>query len=215
MRISYAITVCDEEDEIVRLVDFLLKNKRCEDEICVLLDTSKTTKYIQKFLWNYSTNKEISLYEDAFEGHFANWKNKLTQICSGDYIFQIDADEIPHKFLIDALPELLGDNNDLDVFLVPRVNTVEGITPEHIQKWRWNIDDKKRINWPDYQWRIWKNKPEIKWIGKVHERLDGFKLYAPLPDNESYALFHPKTIEKQEAAIKLYQTIDPLVKEKI
>jgi hypothetical protein len=207
MRISYAITVCDEEDEIVRLIDFLLKNKRYEDEICVLLDTSKTTKHIQKFLWDYSTNKEISLCEDAFEGHFADWKNKLTQLCSGDYIFQIDADEIPHKVLIDALPELLENNNDLEVLLVPRVNTVEGITSEHIQKWGWNVDDKKRVNWPDYQWRIWKNKSEIKWINKVHEKLDGFKTYSSLPDNESYALYHPKNIERQEKQNEFYNKL--------
>jgi hypothetical protein len=207
MKISYAITVCDEEDEIVRLIDFLLKNKRYKDEICVLLDISKTTKHIQKSLWNYSTNKEISLYEGVFEGHFADWKNKLTQICSGDYIFQIDADEIPHKFLIDALPELLENNNDLEVFLVPRVNTVEGLTLDHIQKWRWEVDSKKRVNWPDYQWRIWKNKPEIKWINRVHERLDGFKTYTSLPDDESYSLFHPKTIERQEKQNEFYNKL--------
>jgi hypothetical protein len=207
MKISYAITVCDEENEIVKLIDFLLKNKHYEDEICVLLDTSKTTKYIQKSLWNYSTNKEILLYEDAFKGHFADWKNKLTQICSGDYIFQIDADEIPHRFLLDNLSLILENNSDLEVFLVPRVNTVKGITPEHIQKWRWNVDNKERVNWPDYQWRIWKNKPEIKWINKVHERLDGFKTYTSLPDDESYALYHPKTIERQEKQNEFYNKL--------
>jgi len=207
MKISYGITVCNELDEIKRLVPFLYQYKRPEDEICVLLDKPKATKHIQKSLWNYSTNKEISLYEDAFEGHFADWKNKLTQICSGDYIFQIDADEIPHKVLIDALPELLENNSDLEVFLVPRVNTVEGITSEHIQKWGWNVDNKERVNWPDYQWRIWKNKPEIKWINKIHERLEGFKTYASLPDDESYALFHPKTIERQEKQNNYYSTL--------
>jgi len=207
MKISYALTVCDEEDEIVRLIDFLLKNKRYEDEICVLLDKPKATKHIQKSLWDYSTNKEISLYEDTFEGHFADWKNKLTQICSGDYIFQIDADEIPYRFLLDNLPSILENNSDLEVFLVPRVNTVEGLTLDHIQKWGWEVDSKERVNWPDYQWRIWKNKPEIKWINKVHERLDGFKTYAPLPDDESYALFHPKTIERQEKQNKFYEIL--------
>ena len=207
MRISYAITVCDEEDEIVRLIDFLLKNKRYEDEICVLLDTSKTTKHIQKSLWNYSTNKEISLHEDTFEGHFADWKNKLTQLCSGDYIFQIDADEIPHRFLLDNLPSVLENNSDLEVLLVPRVNTVEGITPEHIQKWGWNVDNKERVNWPDYQWRIWRNKPEIKWINKVHERLEGFKTYAPLPAEQSMALYHEKDIARQERQNSYYETL--------
>lgn len=207
MKISYAITVCDEENEIIRLIDFLLKNKRYEDEICVLLDEPKATKHIQKSLWNYSTNKEILLYEDTFEGHFADWKNKLTKICSGDYIFQIDADEIPHKFLLDNFPSVLENNSDLEVFLVPRVNTVEGLTLDHIQKWGWEVDNKERVNWPDYQWRIWKNKPEIKWVNKVHERLDGFKTYAPLPDDESYALYHPKTIERQEKQNEFYNKL--------
>jgi len=207
MKISYAITVCDELEEIKRLLDFLIQNKREKDEIVVLFDDSNSTREIEALLHLYRNNKYITLYVDYFEGHFANWKNKLTQFCSGDYIFQIDADEIPHRFLLDNLPSILENNNDLEVFLVPRVNTVEGLTLDHIKKWRWEVDSKERVNWPDYQWRIWKNKPEIKWINKVHERLDGFKTYAPLPDDESYALYHPKTIERQEKQNKFYDTI--------
>jgi len=207
MRISYAITVCDELEEVEKLIKFLHSNKRAEDEICVLLDKPKADDYLVNQLYRYSSANWIMLKESAFQGHFADWKNELTQICSGDYIFQIDADEVPHKFLIDVLPELLENNSDLEVLLVPRVNNVEGITSEHIQKWGWNVDSKERVNWPDYQWRIWKNKPEIKWINKVHERLDGFKTYTSLPDDESYALFHPKTIERQEKQNEFYDKL--------
>jgi hypothetical protein len=207
MRISYAITVCNEEDEIVRLIDFLHKHKYPEDEICVLLDKPKASPILLDRLYRYSSANWILLKESAFQGHFADWKNELTKMCSGDYIFQIDADEIPHRFLLDNLPSVLENNSNLEVLLVPRVNTVEGITPEHVQKWGWNVDNKERVNWPDYQWRIWKNKPEIKWINKVHERLDGFKTYAPLPDDESYALSHPKTIERQEKQNEFYNKL--------
>ena len=207
MRISYAITVCDELKEIKHLLDFLIQNKREKDEIVVLLDDSNSTKEIESLLHSYRNNKHIILYIDYFEGHFADWKNKLTTFCSGDYIFQIDADEIPHRFLLDNLLSILENNSDLEVFLVPRVNTVEDLTLDHIQKWGWNVDNKERVNWPDYQWRIWKNKPEIKWINKVHERLDGFKTYTSLPDNESYALFHPKTIERQEKQNEFYNKL--------
>ena len=110
-----------------------------------------------------------------FEGHFADWKNLLSDYCTGDYIFQIDADEIPNITLLDNLPLILEQNPDNEVYLVPRVNTVEGLTQEHIQKWRWNVNEKGWVNWPDYQWRIWKNKPEIQWKNKVHEVLEGFK----------------------------------------
>ena len=90
---------------------------------------------------------------------------------------------------------------------MPRVNTVEGLTQEHIDKWRWNLNEDGWVNWPDYQWRIWKNKPEIKWKNKVHEVLDGFKTYAPLPAQEELALYHPKEIERQEKQNAYYDTL--------
>jgi hypothetical protein len=120
---------------------------------------------------------------------------------------QIDADEFPHKSLLTALPAILESNPDNEVYLVPRVNTVEGLTEEHIAKWRWNVDNKGWVNYPDYQWRIWKNKPEIKWVNKVHEVLDGYKTYAPLPAEEELSLYHPKGIERQEKQNAYYETL--------
>ena len=207
MKISYAITVCNEFVEIQTLIPLLLKNKRREDNIVVLFDKKNGSKSVEDYLRSQSINGEISWHGDIFNNHFADWKNKLTSLCTGDYIFQIDADEYPHDFLIESLPEILNSNPDNEVYLTPRVNTVEGLTQEHINKWRWNVDDKGWVNYPDYQWRIWKNKPEIKWINKVHERLEGFKTYAPLPAEEQLSLFHPKTIERQEKQNNYYDTL--------
>jgi glycosyltransferase involved in cell wall biosynthesis len=209
MKISYAVTVCNEFLEIQRLLTFLLENKRINDEIVVLVDMTKNepTSELLGYLHKLSSNDIITLSEQNFNNHFADWKNKLSSLCKGDYIFQIDADEIPNENLIAVLPELLEENNEIDVFLVPRVNTVEGLTPEHIQKWGWRVNDEGWVNWPDYQWRIWKNKTEIQWVNKVHERLDGFKTYTAMPDVEYFALYHPKTIERQEKQNQLYDTI--------
>ena len=208
MKISYAITVCNEAEEIQRLVLFLKENKRIQDEVVILYDQKNGDEDIALWLTEMNKYPNIQFWRGlGFDGHFADWKNKLTKYCDGDYIFQIDADEMPHKFLLDNLPEILEGNQDLEVLLVPRVNTVEELTQEHIQKWGWNVDEEGKVNWPDYQWRIWKNKPEIKWINKVHERLDGFKTYAPLPDDESYSLYHPKTIERQEKQNAYYSTL--------
>jgi len=209
MKISYAITVCDEFVEIQRLITFLLKNKRPQDEIVVLVDMTKNepTSELLGYLHRLSSNNYITLSEQNFNNHFADWKNILTQSCKGDYIFQIDADEIPHEKLLEILPEILKENFDCEVFLVPRVNTVEGLTQDHINKWRWNVNEQGWVNWPDNQWRIWKNKPEIKWVNKVHEKLDGYKVWSVLPEMEEFALYHPKTIERQEKQNQLYDTI--------
>ena len=204
MKISYAITVCNELEEVKRLVNFLLSNKQEQDEIVILVDISKEDNGKLRG-WLNETKQSlvlkgdpIKIYEDKFKGHFANWKNLLTSFCEGDYIFQIDADEVPCTPLIESLPSILESNPELDVMLVPRVNTVEGLTQEHIQKWGWNVNSEGWVNWPDFQWRVYRNTPEIKWVNKVHERLEGFKTYTTLPMEEDYSLYHPKTIERQE-----------------
>jgi glycosyltransferase involved in cell wall biosynthesis len=197
MKISYAITVCNELEEIKHLINFLIQHKRPKDEICVLLDDSNATKEIKQILHEYRNDNQIILSINYFQNHFADWKNELTKICSGDYIFQIDADEYPHEYLIESLPEILETNSQVEVYTVPRVNTVDGLTQEHIQKWGWNVNQDGWINWPDHQWRIYKNTPDIKWKNKVHEVLDGYKTIAQLPAYEDLSLYHPKTIERQ------------------
>lgn len=208
MTISYAITVCNEFVEIQRLVHFLLKNKRTQDNIVILYDSKNGDPEIETFLRSHSLNKEFTWHKGEFQGHFADWKNKLTALCKGDYIFQIDADEIPNELLISHLPDLLELNPDNEVYLVPRINTVEGLTDEHIAKWGWNVNAKGWVNWPDYQWRIWKNKSEIEWVNKVHEKLTGFNTYSMLPaDTQALSLYHPKTIKKQEKQNQYYDSL--------
>jgi hypothetical protein len=188
-------------------VNFLLQHKRAQDNIVILYDEANGDPEIEAFLRSHSPNKEFAWHKGKFNRHFADWKNKLTSLCNGDYIFQIDADEYPSEDLIQHLPEILELNPEMDIYLVPRVNTVEGLTPEHIAKWGWNVTDTGWVNWPDFQWRIWRNVPEIKWVNKVHERLDGFKTYTMLPDVEYFALYHPKTIDKQEKQNSYYDTL--------
>ena len=206
MKISYAITVCNELEEIQCLIPLLKEIKRQEDEIVVLLDKPKASSILIDQLHRYSSANWILLKESTFQGHFADWKNELNKICSGDYIFQIDADEYPNVNLIESLPFIL-ENNETDILLVPRVNTVEGITEQHVKAWKWKVNDKGWIQWPDHQWRIYKNTPNIKWKNKVHEILDGYNTYANLPEMEEYALYHFKTIDRQEKQNNYYNIL--------
>ena len=206
MKLSYAITVCDEFVEIQKLIPFLLKHKRHEDEIVVLYDSKNGSKSIETFLRAKSINGEFSWHMGEFGGHFANWKNKLTDYCSGDYIFQIDADEMPTTYMLDMIPEVLT-HNDIDILKVPRINTVEGLTQEHIEKWQWGVNDRGWVNFPDFQWRIYKNNNSIKWVNQVHEVLDGYTVHGMLPAEEEWALYHPKTIQRQEKQNAYYETL--------
>jgi len=208
MKISYAVTVCNELVEIQRLLPFLIENKRQEDEIVIFYDSNNGTKGVEDYLRAQSqgTFAPFRFIHYHFDGHFANMKNALTEACLGDYIFQIDADELPSLYLMQYLPAVLQ-VNDVDVILVPRINTVEGLTEAHIQKWNWDVNEQGWVNFPDYQWRIYKRSPDIKWVSKIHEFLHGFKKASNLPPEEQWCLTHPKTIERQEKQNAYYESL--------
>ena len=206
MKISYGLTAWIEHEELNNLLNYLKENIDDRDEIIVVYDQNRATPEVLSVLESFDRH-DYFYYPFNFQQDWLANKNYLGTKCSGDYIFQIDADEIPNKELLETLPFLLEMNKDVDVMLVPRVNTIKGLTQDHIAKWRWSVNEKEWVNWPDYQWRIYKNDPTIKWVNKVHEKLDGFKKYATLPMEEEFALYHPKDIKRQEKQNAYYDTL--------
>lgn len=204
MKISYAIPVCNEHVEIQRLVSFLLQNKRSVDEIVILFDSTNGTKEVDDYL---KSVEDIIVESYKFDGDFAKMKNYLNSMCNGDYIFQIDADEMMGLHLMQLVPQIVSINKHVDLFRVPRINKVDGLTNEHIQKWGWVVDDRGRVNWPDPQWRIYRNEEHIKWEGKVHERIVGHSNHSILPLEEDYSLIHIKSIERQERQNEFYSKL--------
>ena len=206
MKISYAIPVCNEHVELKKLLDFLHKNIDEKDEIVVQCDKGNTTPEVYEVLGTWQGGP-LKVIEFPLNGHFSNFKNNLKEHCTGDWIFQIDADELPHESLITNLKSLLELNPTTEMFLVPRVNTVEGLTQEHINKWRWNVNEKGWVNWPDYQTRIIQNSKKIKWQNKVHEQIIGISTKGALPTEEEWCLYHPKSIGRQEAQNNFYDSL--------
>ena len=207
MTISYAITVCNELEEITKLLNFLQTNIRKEDEIVIQYDETSVTDEVKEY---------VTLMDSMHENHkvigfplnkdFATFKNNLKSYCSKDYIFQVDADEIPHEYLVEYLPSLL-DTNPVDIVFVPRVNTVDGLTKSHIDKWKWKVNEKGWVNFPDYQTRIYKNTEDVTWMNKVHERITGYNTFSNFPAEEKWSLYHPKQIDRQEQQNEFYETI--------
>ena len=209
MKISYAITVCNEHKELKKLLEFLFENKRPEDEVVVQKDNGNATEEVWDVCERFETKQAVEYKHTAcpLNKNFAQYKNTLNKQCSGDWIFQIDADEIPNEYLIKSLPYILEANPDTEAYWVPRVNTVAGITESHIQKWGWRVDENSWVNFPDWQMRIYQNKETIYWIKPVHEQLKGYTKFANLPAEEKFALYHPKDIGRQEKQNAFYDTI--------
>lgn len=218
MKISYAITVKDEINYIENLLDKLYKFKQEDDEIVVLHDyginTSNLQDLVKSILFDkYVFTNKINRYAiHEFNNNFSEMKNKLNSLCSGDYIFNIDADELPTDALLLNIKDILNINQSVDLFYVPRVNIVDGITEEHIKKWKWIITDTKEygriINYPDYQGRIYKNTNKIYWIKPVHEILAGYETHAYIPNSTfDFCLIHHKDIKRQEFQNENYERI--------
>ena len=209
MKIGYFVTACNEVNELTRLLLMLKTNISESDCIGILLDednhTNEVRELCEKFLL---PDNSIRIAYAPLNKDFATFKNvgyELFEDC--DWIFQIDADELPSSTLIENIHDILKMNPKIELIYVPRINTVEGLTQEHIQKWQWNVNAEGWVNWPDYQGRIYKRNKNIKWDGKVHERITGVKYLSHLPPNEELAFHHPKTIQRQEQQNKYYETI--------
>jgi glycosyltransferase involved in cell wall biosynthesis len=198
--ISYAITACNEHVELDRLLNQLSSSIRDEDEIVVQMDITATDE-VKAVVNKY----KLMNYFHPLNKDFATFKNNLKGLCTKDYIFQIDADEYLSEELLVYLPAILEDNSSVEMFSIPRINTVEGLTEQHIKQWGWRVDERGWVNYPDYQNRILKNKPEIHWVNKVHEKIIGAMTTTEIPPGLD--LIHPKTIDRQEKQNNYYNTI--------
>ena len=209
VNITYAITVCNELEEITNLINFLKPRIESDDEILIQYDSDSATQPVTDYLRILSQlhNTNIKVIGFPLNNDFASYKNNLKTHAKGIFIFQIDADEIPSEYLMENIHEFIEYNKDVDLFFVPRINTVEGLTKEHIKKWKWNVNDAGWVNFPDYQTRLYRRTSEIEWQGKVHERIIGYNTLSVLPSEEQYCLYHHKKIERQEKQNAYYDTI--------
>ena len=209
MKISYCVPVCNELNELMSLISSLQKNKSIQDEIVVIYDKDNGTKEVEEYLRSLTVaSTEIMWKSVSLNSDFASFKNNFLSLATGDYIVQIDADEIPSNEFFENIHLVLEGMEDCDSFMIARKNIVVGITNEHIKKWGWRtmIDEGNLlINYPDPQQRIFKNNGVIKWKNKVHEVLENYQNYAILP-NEMF-LWHKKDIARQEKQNSFYEKI--------
>ena len=202
MKISYSILTHNETDSLEKLLRFLIKWKQPQDEVVILDDYSddEKTKQILDF---YVSTHDIVFEQRNLLNDFASQKNHLKSMCSGDYSFNLDADEMVSRWLMKNIHGIL-EENEIDLVYLPRINTVDGLTEQHAQHWGWSVNEEGWVNFPDWQGRVFKNRPNIKWERPVHEMLVGFQTYAHLPTEKPFCMLHYKRIEKQEQQNEKY-----------
>lgn len=217
MMVSYTLTFYNEHEQVSKLIDFFIKNKDLEDEIVVLWDSQNGD------LNSYNFIKEkylslIKLIKNDLNSNFSNHKNYLKNNCSGEWIFNIDADETIEIETFKKIKNFLKSDTaqTLDLIYVPRVNIVRGLTKDYLEeeniKKKWKVNKYGWINFPDFQPRIFKNKEYIKWTRPIHEIITGAKSAYSLPQTKEYSIIHIKDIELQIKQNILYNSINKDIK---
>lgn len=205
--ISFAITTHNEGLYIQDLLDQLIPHcEKTGDEI-IVVDDNSTDEFTSQILYTHSDEDRIRLYSHALDNDFAAHKNYVNSLCQGDYIFQVDADEKFNDNLLTYLHDIVYNNTNVDMFLIPRINVVNGLTDDDIMRWGWTLNEMGWVMYPDYQTRLYKNIDRIRWEGKVHERIVGYQTHAPLPPEEQWSLYHIKEINRQREQNAYYETL--------
>ncbi len=193
MFLSYLVTSHNETNSLEKLLDKLIKHKKDNHEIVLLDDYSDnpvTLEIIQKY------KEKIKFQQRKLEKNYGEHKNYGISICSGKWIFQIDADEYPTDLLLENINEILESNDSNEAIWLPRLNYFHGVTQQDVMMWGWNYHD-GMINFPDYQTRLYKKLPHVRYERRLHEKVEGYKSYVFMPAQKDIALIHEKTIEKQ------------------
>lgn len=206
--ISYCVTVYNEIEYIKHLIENLSVSKNIDEEI-IVVQTHRSSEEINeewyKNINQYLKSKNLIEYNYKFDNKFGKLKNFMNSLATKEYILNLDADENLNPKAFPIFRQILKETN-LDLYLLSRINTVEGITEEDIKQWSWNVNSKGWINWPDFQPRLYKNNRIIAWYGDVHESLGGYKNYGTI-ENETLSILHHKEISRQRLQNKLYNQI--------
>ena len=195
MKLTYTIQVCNESRELFSLLNFLQKVIDDEDEVNVVVDTEHTTDKVEHVLEHFKGY--INIFKRPFDSFYKSAQFHKEN-STGEYIFGIDADEMPQETLIKNIKSIIK-QSDAEIIAIPRINIHPGSTSEFIRKSNFVVNESGWINWPDFQMRVYKNCKHINWTDEVHTKLTGSDKAVAVQADPRLALWHIKSIEKQES----------------
>lgn len=197
--------VKDEADHIERMIRSCLP---IIDHI-VMVDTGSTDNSIE-LARSCSDGIPIEVHRVKFED-FSQARNIALDFALGktDWILAMDADEY---FVEEDLAELLhltNYNNGVDGWRLPRYNFLDESLPARLH------------HYPDYQRRLFKNSAKMRYVGRVHELLEGvtnwgFAPVSMVPQGGSCGgphIHHSGLIDRLKAQRKFefYQSLGHLI----
>ncbi len=152
MKISACIIAKNEENNLPRLLESI---KGKFDEI-ILVDTGSTDRTVE-----IAKEYGCKVFEKEWEG-FADARNYAVSKASGDWIWHFDADFELENEEFERFKNILA--------LIKNDETFDGISVTYK-----NLNENGELKSISSTVHIHKNSKDIKWIGKVHERIHNNK----------------------------------------
>ena len=224
MKISYGITVYCENEDLKKMLNLLISTIDAEDEIIILSDSEHVTNEILETINSYIEHSpQIRHISYPINKNFSQFKNKLLDHATGDYIFSVGCDELPNVELVKDIKQIISSNPHNDSFLFARANKLIA-TPEEIKKFHeWHLHSEERIKeiedmaanlstHPDWQSVVWKlnQHPRLEFTNLIHHVLINTK--NPLhvsPENGKYILNHHTPYSKWVHNLEFFNSIEP------
>jgi glycosyltransferase involved in cell wall biosynthesis len=143
--------------------------------------------------------KGIHLLEKKWEDNFELQKNFALDATTQEWRILIDADEQYEHLFWNQLPWYIAkaEVDGVDCISVPRINIVDGLTQDMVEKNGWQLSHFNWVNYPDYQQRLYKRN--CKYSGRTHERIVGLKKSDAIVGQH---IVHRKSSERQERGLK-------------
>lgn len=209
--VSFAILTHNETETLSRLLGSLADVPGTEVRIVDDFSEPPTLAIIDGFVRRYAN---IHLYQRALRKNFAAQRNFIAGKCLGRYIGRIDADETLPRYLIENLEKIVEDleAGGFDAAMFPRINLLgeeadESFRKEFVAAYdRFELNEKGWLNFPDYQIKLYRNTPSLKFRYIVHEILQGANRIYEFPAEEKYALMHHKSPADYLNSIRFYKT---------
>ena len=196
--ISYLITCKNSTNQLIELLQCI--ERYIGGNECIILDDYSDNTDTLKILEEYKLKSGFHVYQHALNNHYSNHKNHGKDLCIGTWILQLDDDEVPNDTLMVNLKDIIESNQNVECFLIPRINDFVGVTAAHAKQWGWRLTEyqgRQIVNYPDYQFRLFKNLPHLKWERPLHEKVEGALITSKIPAEYELSIIHNKTIEKQ------------------
>jgi len=196
--ISYLVTCKNTGFKLQFLLEKLYKYSQNNE--CIILDDYSDDSDTLQVLNNTSDNTFFKVHKHKLDRNYSEHKNYGKSFCKGEYVFQIDDDELPSETLLESLKEIIALNPTIDLFWIPRINDFKGVNNQNSAQWGWKLtpyEDRFIVNFPDLQGRLFRNVDYMRWERRLHEKVEGAKTYVYLPSVYELSLHHNKTIEKQ------------------